>query len=99
MPAQPLSDTLFPPVEVTGRLALSNSGFVFDPVSGASYTVNTSGLAILRALQDGCGQITDMMRTLDAEFETPLSVLERDVIEFAGHLREAFGGVSTGVSK
>ena len=34
------------------RLASSESGFVFDPVSGQSYTVNETGLALLRLLQN-----------------------------------------------
>lgn len=33
--------------------ALSESGFIFDPRSGATFTVNGTGLAILEALRDG----------------------------------------------
>ena len=41
--------------DVLRRLALSDSGFVFDPLSGASFTVNASGLALIRILQEGHG--------------------------------------------
>jgi hypothetical protein len=34
-------------------LAISDSGFVFDPRTGHSYTVNDTGLAALRALKKG----------------------------------------------
>ncbi len=32
-------------------LAISDTGFVFDPRTGHSYTVNPSGLALLRSLK------------------------------------------------
>ena len=38
----------FPKQALFNRLALSGSGFVFDPVTGNSFTVNTTGLSILR---------------------------------------------------
>ncbi|MBF0144107.1 MAG: PqqD family protein [Magnetococcales bacterium] len=34
-------------------LAVSRNGFVFDPVSGQSFTVNATGLATLELLQRG----------------------------------------------
>ena len=38
-------------------LAISDSGFVFDPYSGATFTANSSGRAILEALRDGHGRM------------------------------------------
>ncbi|MBF0139381.1 MAG: PqqD family protein [Magnetococcales bacterium] len=35
------------------HLAVSRTGLVFDPVSGLSFTVNTTGLTILELLQSG----------------------------------------------
>jgi hypothetical protein len=80
----------FPTPDVIGRLAVSNSGFVFDPVSGASFSVNVSGLAVLRAIQAGAADMDAIVRSLGTEFEAAPVVLERDVMEFAGRLREAF---------
>ncbi len=80
----------FPSPEIIGRLAVSNSGFVFDPVSGASFSVNASGLAVLRAIQAGATDMATIVHALGAEFEAAPAVLERDVMEFAGRLREAF---------
>ena len=59
----------FPTPEVIGRLAVSNSGLVFDPVSGASFTVNVSGLAVLRAIQAGAVNRESIVKSLAAEFE------------------------------
>ena len=71
------------------RLALSDSGFVFDPVTGNSFTANGSGLAILRQLQGG-STLGEVVAALGVEFEVASPVAERDVIEFIGQLRNAF---------
>lgn len=75
--------------DVLMRLALSDNGFVFDPVTGNSFTVNGTGLSILRRLQHE----TDLARivaSLCAEYEVEPLAAERDVIEFANLLRNAF---------
>ncbi len=77
---------VFPDPETVARLALSDSGFVFDPVSGRSYSVNATGLAILRLLQAPAG-IAEVVEALGARFEGDAATLERDVIEFASVLR------------
>ncbi len=71
------------------RLALSDSGFVFDPVSGNSFSVNGSGMAILRRLQQGT-DLTRIVASLCEEFEVDALAAERDVIEFANLLRNTF---------
>jgi len=78
--------SVFPDPETVGRLALSDSGFVFDPVSGRSYSVNATGLAVLRLLQKPTG-IAEVVEALQARFESDAVTIERDVIEFADVLR------------
>jgi PqqD family protein of HPr-rel-A system len=34
-------------------LAVSDTGFIFDPRTGHTYSVNQTGLAVLRALKEG----------------------------------------------
>ena len=79
-------DDLFPDQEILKRLATSESGFVFDPVSGRSYTANDSAVAILKILQEtsDIGSITD--KVVD-EFDVTRGAAERDILEFAGKLR------------
>jgi len=38
------------------ELATSDTGFVFDPSSGSTFTVNATGLCVLRALKNGLSQ-------------------------------------------
>ena len=79
----------FPSAELLNRLALSDSGFVFDPVTGNSFSLNGTGLAIVRRLQRGetLGQV---VASLQEEFAVEPQTAERDVIEFAALLRGAF---------
>ncbi len=82
-------DQQWPDPELLSRLAVNDSGFVFDPVTGRSYTVNPSGLALLRRLQlDGSpDQLgSAMMEQFDAEERD----IERDLMEFAAQLRRHF---------
>ena len=78
-----------PKPENLTRLALSDGGFVFDPVSGNSFSVNGSGMAILRRLQQGT-DLTRIVTSLCEEFEVDALAAERDVIEFANLLRNTF---------
>ncbi|KPJ93306.1 MAG: hypothetical protein AMJ53_07565 [Gammaproteobacteria bacterium SG8_11] len=82
-PAIPSADTL-------RRLAISESGFVFDPVSGHNFTVNDTGLTILRSLQHE-QDFTHLLQELQQEYDANPSDIERDVIEFIGMLREFVG--------
>ena len=78
-----------PKADILMRLALSDSGFVFDPVTGNSFTVNGSGLAILRLLQREPA-LDQVVARLCEEYDAEAPLVERDVIEFAALLRNAF---------
>ena len=62
-------------------LAISESGFLFDPMSGATFTVNPTGACILRALRDGCDR-TGILDRLRSTFEVSRSDLESDLGDF-----------------
>ena len=68
-----------------GSLAISDSGFVFDPNTGNTYAVNATGLAVLRGLKSGrtLGQIHE---DLWNDFEQVKGV--EDLHEFAQVLVE-----------
>jgi len=54
-------------------LALSDTGFVFDPRTGHSYTVNSTGLALLRGLKQGSSP-AQFEEELRASFDCPATV-------------------------
>jgi hypothetical protein len=81
---------LFPPADVLNRLAVSESGFVFDPASGHNFTVNETGLVLLRLLLKEL-RLDQMLEILGDEFDADPRDIERDVLEFISALRENVG--------
>ncbi len=69
-------------------LAVSDSGFVFDPMSGITYTVNATGRAVIDGIREGLDR-DDIIEILKDAFETEGADLHRDVDEFVRLLRRA----------
>lgn len=90
MDIAPDENSPFPPLANLQRLAISESGFVFDPASGHNFTVNETGLSILRQLQKST-ELAPLLQYLANDYEVPARELERDVLEFAGVLRDYVG--------
>ena len=69
-------------------LAVSESGFVFDPYGGQTYSLNAPGRAILDALRRG-DDVPAIEAALRATFEVePETDVARDVREYLLQLRE-----------
>jgi hypothetical protein len=78
-----------PHLESLKRLALSESGFIFDPVTGNSFTVNQTGMAILQLIQQTL-DVDQIIQQLHTQFLLEPQTAERDVLEFADRLRGCF---------
>jgi len=78
---------LLPDQAVLQRLALNDSGFVFDPVSGRSFSANDIGLYVLRFLQQSSDEHA-LYASLTADFEVSKQEAERDLTEFFAQLRK-----------
>ncbi len=69
-------------------LALSDSGFVFDPMTGPSFTVNATGLCVLQGLKEG-KTAEAIVQKLREGFELESGEdAARDVQDFIVQLRE-----------
>lgn len=75
------------PAAELARLAISPTGFVFDPRTGATYSINETGRTILERLRDG-GTLEQTLAALEAAFEPSGNDLRRDVLEYVSLLRE-----------
>ncbi len=69
------------------NLAISDTGFVFDPLSGATFSLNAVGLAVLLALRDGLSLDSVVVR-LRERFERPSPEAREDVLDFVQMLRQ-----------
>jgi hypothetical protein len=68
-------------------LAISDTGFVFDPSAGGTYSVNPTGLCVLHALKEGLPKRAIAERLADRFRGSPAD-LGRDVDEFIHLLRQ-----------
>lgn len=70
-------------------LAVSESGFIFDPVTGHSYTANATGLKILELLKEGKDEDEIKTELMD-EFEASEDELTVDIQDFIENLKKYF---------
>jgi PqqD family protein of HPr-rel-A system len=68
------------------RLAINDEGFIFDPETGNSYTVNKTGLFIIKLLKEGKNE-EDIVKALTEEFEIGEDEAKRDLVDFLEQLR------------
>ncbi len=67
------------------QLAVNDEGFVFDPTTGESFTVNGAGLLLIRALKAG-HVIADIVDQLQQHYDVSPEKAERDVSDFVSQL-------------
>ncbi|KUG26389.1 hypothetical protein ASZ90_003769 [hydrocarbon metagenome] len=67
------------------KLAVNSEGFIFDPTTGDSYTVNPTGLFIINSLREG-KEIDQIAEELVKEFEETPEEISSDISDFITHL-------------
>jgi len=70
-------------------LRISDQGVVFDPSTGESFTVNETGLAILKSLQEGLGE-EEIFAKLAEEYDLSKSDFNRNLQDFRSVLRSYY---------
>ena len=68
------------------NIAISENGFIFNPLTGDSFSVNETGLFILQKLKEGETRET-IMSTLQEEFELDANSAEIDLNDFLSMLK------------
>ncbi|MBT3222509.1 MAG: PqqD family protein [Proteobacteria bacterium] len=74
-------------MEALQQLAISPTGFIFDPRSGATFSVNPTARMLLEGIRDGLG-LAELEQQLVSEFHSPAADLRRDILEFTHILRD-----------
>ena len=68
-------------------LAINESGFVFNPYTGESFSVNSTGYEILRLLRKDLSQ-EEIVNELTGIFDISKDQAEKDVIDFLNMLEK-----------
>ncbi len=68
------------------QLAINEEGFVFDPATGQSFSVNACGLVILKGFRNEL-DVPDIIAALESSFTDLPENPERDVMDFKAQLR------------
>lgn len=72
-------------MNIKKNIALSDSGFVFDPSSGDSFSANPIGLEIITLLKDGKSE-SDIKKHIIENYMTDESTFEKDYYDFVSTL-------------
>jgi len=70
---------------IKGNIALSENGFVFNPSTGDSFTMNNTGKEVLQLIKEGktLDEITNLMIE---KYDVDRSTLERYLTDFVSDL-------------
>ncbi|MCS4433425.1 HPr-rel-A system PqqD family peptide chaperone [Aquiflexum gelatinilyticum] len=72
-------------VKIKKNIAISDSGFVFDPGSGDSYSLNPSGLEIVHLIKSG-KDFKEILETVTEKYEVDSDSFERYYYDFVATL-------------
>ncbi|GAB1467912.1 hypothetical protein MASR2M64_06040 [Candidatus Cloacimonadota bacterium] len=67
-------------------LAVNKNGFIFDPENGISYTVNDTGLFILKHLQKGVDK-DDIISLITEEYDVNIENARSDMEHYMAMLK------------
>lgn len=74
-------------MKLNKNLAVSETGFIFNPTSGDSFTANEIGTEIINLMKES-KNIADIKAALLAKYDVESSQLEKDVDDFIVLLRD-----------
>lgn len=73
-------------MKINKKIAVSESGFVFDPTTGDSYSLNPIAAEILEMVKKEMND-DEIKSTLQEKYDVTSSVLEKSLDEFYSSLR------------
>lgn len=68
-------------MKIKKNIALSDSGFLFNPLTGDSFSVNPIGQSIIKAFQDDKSE-TEIIDDLLKEYRIDKNTVEKDFTDF-----------------
>lgn len=73
-------------MNIKKNIAISENGFLFNPTTGDSYSLNPTGVTIVNMLKDN-KNLHEIQQTLIEDFEIDATTVEKDLYDFISVLR------------
>ncbi|HHU46339.1 MAG TPA: PqqD family protein [Bacteroidales bacterium] len=73
-------------MKVRKNIAISENGFIFNPLTGDSFSVNETGVFILQKLKEEESEATILQNLMD-EYELDAHTAEKDLNDFLSMLQ------------
>lgn len=74
-------------MKIRSNLAVSENGFVFDPKTGESFTVNEVGVEIINQLKK-TSDLDKVMKNIESNYEVDHYTLEKSITDFVNMMQE-----------
>ena len=74
-------------MKLNKNIAVSESGFIFNPASGDSFAVNNIGSEIIQMLKNEKKK-SDIVKSIAEKYHVESSEFEKDLEDFFGQLNE-----------
>lgn len=74
-------------MKIRSNLAVSEDGFVFDPKTGESFTVNQVGVDIINLLKKG-STLEELSKQLEKKYDADHFTIEKSVSDFLEMMKE-----------
>jgi PqqD family protein of HPr-rel-A system len=74
-------------MNIKKNIAISETGFVFDPSTGDSFTLNPEGLIILEMIKQGKSQ-SEISAEITSKYDVDVSSFERYFYDFVATLKQ-----------
>jgi Coenzyme PQQ synthesis protein D (PqqD) len=72
-------------MKVNRNLAISENGFVFNPSTGDSFSVNEIGVFIINKIKEGKSK-NEILEAIATEYNAEKTTIEKDFVEYLKNL-------------
>ena len=74
-------------IKLKKNIAMSESGFIFDPTTGDSYSVNQTGSIIIEYLKEGLSE-DQIIDNLKETFDSDTEQMRKDLDDYLHYLKQ-----------
>jgi len=74
-------------MKIKNNIAISESGFIFNPSTGESFSVNPTGVEIFNLIKEG-KKIEEIEQLILEKYNTDKDTFEKDYHDFIGFLKQ-----------